>query len=144
MDAYASKASLLLNELSHHEEHKPIPEAKRFLELLNVAKRPLLVGCEMLLLKAVARLTNLNCEYNLPHRVIGGIASFTKEIFPNNNDMAGNYYELKKLLAGLALLLHKINVCLNGCMLFWKEVDGLDRFSICDEGRYLRMSKDGR
>jgi len=98
----------------------------------------------MSLLKAVARLTNLKCEYNLPHRVIDGIASIMKEICPNNNDMSSNYYEVKKLLAGLKLPHRKIDVFRNGCMLFWKEADGLDKCSICDEGRYLRMSKEGR
>jgi len=41
-----------------------------------------------------------------------------KEICPNNNDMVDNYYEIKKLLAGLELLHHKIDVYPNGCMLF--------------------------
>ena len=67
-----------------------------------------------------------------------------KEICPNNNDMAGNYYEVKKLFASLELPLRKIDVCPNGYMLFWKERDDLDRCSICDEGRYSRTSKDGR
>ena len=58
--------------------------------------------------------------------------------------MVGNYYEVKKLLAGLQLPHRKIDVCPNGCMLFWKEADGLDRCSFYDERRYLRTSKDGR
>lgn len=67
-----------------------------------------------------------------------------KEICPNNNDMMGNYYEIKKLFAGLELPHRKMDVCPNGCVLFWKEADGLDRCSICDEGRHLRTSKEGR
>jgi len=144
MDAYAPTASLLLQELPQHEEKEPILEAKRFLQLLKAVERPLYEGCVMSLLKAVARLINLKCEYNLPRRAVDGIASFMKEIFPNNNDMVGNYYEIKKLLAGLELPHRKIDVCPNGCMLFWKETEGLDRCSICDEGRYLRTSKEGR
>jgi len=135
MDAYAPTTCLLLQELLHHEEHEPIPEAKRFLKLLKAGERPLYEGCEMSLLKAVARLTNLKCEYNLPSRAVDGTTSFMKEICLNNNDMASNYYEVKKLLAGLELPHRKIDVWPNRCMLFWKEVDGLDRCSICDQGR---------
>ena len=41
-----------------------------------------------------------------------GIASFTKEIYPNNNDMTG----IKKLLVGRELPHRKIDVCLRvGC-----------------------------
>ena len=64
----------------------------------------------MSLLKAVTRLSNLKCEYNLPHRAVDGIASFMKEICPNSNDMVGNYYEIKKLLADLELPHRKIDV----------------------------------
>lgn len=67
MDAYAHTTSLLLQELPHHEQHEPIPEAKRFPELLKTPERPLYEGCEMSLLKDVARLTNLKCECNLSH-----------------------------------------------------------------------------
>ena len=133
MDAYTPASSTLLQEMLHNEEHEPIPEVKRFLELVKAADRPLYEGCEMSLLKAVARLTNVKCEYNLSHRAVDGIASFMKEICPNNNDTVGNYYEIKKLLAGLELPHYKIDVCPNGCMLFWKEVDGLHRCAFCDE-----------
>ena len=141
MDAYAPTASLLLQELSNHEEHEPIPQAKGFLELLKAVERPLYEGSEMSLLKVVARLINLKCEYNLPHQAVDGIASFMKGICPSNNDMASNYYEVKKLLADLELPHCKINVCPNGCKLFWKENDGLDRCSTCYEGRYLNRAK---
>ena len=91
--------------------------------------------------ESLALLTNLKCEYNLPHRAVDGIESFMKEIYPNKNDIVGNYYEIKKLPADLELPHCKIDVCPNGCMLFWKEADGLDRCSICDKGRYLGTRK---
>ena len=67
MDAYTPVTSLLLQEATLNTTHEPIPEAKRFLQLLQAAEKPLYEGCEMSLLKAVARLTNLKSEYNLPH-----------------------------------------------------------------------------
>jgi len=128
----------------HDGLHEPIADAKKFLQLIQAAERPLYEGCEMSLLKAVAQLANPKCEYDPPHRAVDGIVSFIKDICQNNNDMVGNYYEMKKLLAGLQLPHHKIDVCPNGCMLFWKGAEGLDRCSFCDEGRYLRTSKQGR
>ena len=67
-----------------------------------------------------------------------------KEICPDTNDMARNYYDIKKLLAGLELPHTKIDVCLNGCMLFWKDNETLDTCVVCDEVEYSGVSKDGR
>ena len=67
-----------------------------------------------------------------------------KEICPDTNDMARNYYEIKKLLASLELPQTKIDVCPNSCMLFWKDNEILYTCSVCDEGRYSRVSKGGR
>jgi len=144
MDAYAPVASVLVQYVPHNGEHEPNANAKKFLELIQTAERPLCEGCEMSLFKDVARLANLKCEYDLPHRAVDSTVSFIKDICPNNNDMVGNYYEVKKLLAGLQLPHHKIDVCPNCCMLFWKGAEGFDRCSFCDEGRYLRTSKQGR
>ena len=144
IDAYTLMTSLLLQEAMLNTTHEPIPEAKRFVQLLQAAEKPLHEGCEMSLLQAVARLTNLKSEYNLLHRVVDAIVAFTKEIWPNNNDMVGNYYEFKKLLSGLELSYRKIDVFLNGCMLFWKDAENLASCSICDEGRYMWVSKEGK
>ena len=116
---------------------------KRLLEFLK-AHRGHCEGCQLSLLKAIAQLTNLKCGYNIPHQAVDGIASFMREICPNNDNMVGNYDEVKKLLTGLELPHRKIDIYPDGCMSFWKETDGLDRFSICNVGRYLRMSKEGR
>lgn len=67
IDAYAPASSVLLQELLHNEEDEPNGKANRFLELLKAVERPLYKGCEMSLLKAIAQLTNLKCEYNLPN-----------------------------------------------------------------------------
>jgi len=54
MDAHTPASSALVQELSHNGKHEPIADAKRFLELIQAAERPLYEGCEMSLLKAVA------------------------------------------------------------------------------------------
>ena len=87
MNAYAPVTSLILQEATHQEEQESIVEAKRFLERLKAVEKPLYEGCQMSLLKAIARLTNEKCEFNLPHRAVEGIAAFMKEICPNNNEI---------------------------------------------------------
>ena len=58
MDAYAPLTTLILQEATHQEKQELNAEAKWFPELLKAAKKPLYKGCQMPLLKAIAKLTN--------------------------------------------------------------------------------------
>ena len=118
LDAYAPMASLMANEGLNEDEEEPFLEAKRFIQLVKAAEKPLYQGSDMSLLKAIARLANLKCEFNLPHKAVDGIASLMKAMCPNDNEMMANFYEIKKLLGGLELPHHKLHVSTNGCMLF--------------------------
>ena len=75
-------------------------------------------GSDTSLLKAVAQLTNLKCEFNLLYRAVDGIGSLMKAMCPNDNEMTANFYETKKLLARIELSHRKIRACPNGWMLF--------------------------
>jgi len=61
----------------------------------------------MSLLKAVARLTNLKCEFNLPLRAVDRIPLLMKEMCPNDNEMSLNFYETKRLSASLSFRIVK-------------------------------------
>jgi len=98
----------------------------------------------MSLLKVGTRLTNLKCEFDLPHLAVDGIASLMKAMCPNDNEMTTNFYETKKLLAGLELPHHKIHVYPNGCMLFWKDADDLENCSVSGAERYIKETKRGK
>ena len=65
-------------------------------------------------------------------------------MYPNDNEIIANFYETKKLLAMVELPRHKVHVCLNGCMLFWKEAEGLDKCSVCNAERYTKRIERGR
>ena len=107
LDAYAQTTSTMAGQGSSDGEEEPILNARRFIELVQVEKKPLYEGSQISFLKAVARLTNLKCEFNLLHRVVDGIALLMKEMCPNDNEMASNFYETKRLLAGLELQIVK-------------------------------------
>ena len=144
LDAYAPIASRMEDEGMNNDEEEPFVEAQKFIELVQAAEKPLYEGSDMSLLKAVARLTNLKYEFNLPHRVVDGIASLMKAMCPNDNEMTTNFYETKKLLAGLELPHYKIHVCPNGCMLFWKDAEELEKCSVCGTERYIMKTKRGK
>ena len=76
LDAYAPTNVIELG--MGNEEEDPTPEVKKFIELVKATEKPLYEGSDISLLKAVARLTNLKCEFNLPHRAIDGVASLRR------------------------------------------------------------------
>jgi len=88
-------------------------------------------------LKAVARLTNLKCEFNLAHRAIDGVASLVNAMCPNDNEMMANFNETKRLLSRLELPHHRIHVCPNGCMLFWKDAGELEKCTVYGAKRWF-------
>ena len=50
-----------------------------------------------------------------------------KAMCPNGNEITANFFETKTLLSGLELPHHRIHVCPNGCMLFWKDDGELEK-----------------
>jgi len=58
---------------------------------VQAAEKPLYEGYDMSLSKAIAWLTNLKCEFNLPRRAVDGIASLMKVMCQNDNEMTANF-----------------------------------------------------
>jgi hypothetical protein len=55
----------------------------------------------------------------------------TKQCFPQNN------YQATKLVSKLGLKARKIDCCVNGCMLYYKEDSTLTECRICRAARYV-------
>lgn len=130
-------------DMEHVVEEDPLPEQKKFFDMLAAAEKPLYDGCKMSLLSVAAKVTNIKCEYNIPHRAIDNFTSLMKDMCPEDNKMTDNFYRTRKLLDGLELPHHKIDVCVNGCMLFWKENKDLTECSFCKERRYKTLRANG-
>lgn len=65
--------SSMVGEGRIDDEDEPITGAKRFIELVQTTKKPFYEGSKMSLLKAIARLTSLKCELNLPTGLLMGL-----------------------------------------------------------------------
>ncbi|XP_021750532.1 uncharacterized protein LOC110716221 [Chenopodium quinoa] len=124
-----------------HSEEEPNEQAKHFLDLLKASEQPLYEGSSLSMLEMTARIMNLKCEYNFPHRCVDGFASLLNEAIPNNNHMADTFYEVKKIVKGLALPHEKIHACPKGCMLFRKDDAQLSICRVCGSDRYKKISK---
>ena len=76
LDAYAPTNVIELG--MGNKEKEPTPKAKKFIKLVKAVEKFLYEGSSISLVKAVARLTNLKCEFNLPHQAIDGVSLLMK------------------------------------------------------------------
>jgi hypothetical protein len=59
------------------------------------------------------------------------------EILPNDgNKVPENFYKTKKIVKALVLPVEKFHVCVNGCILFWKDAEELMNCKFCNHPRY--------
>jgi hypothetical protein len=73
----------------------------------------------------------------MSERCFNQAVQLMKEIALADHKIPDNLYDMKKLVSGLSLPVHKINVCTNGCMLYRKCVDKRRDCKFCGHARYI-------
>ncbi|XP_023632701.1 uncharacterized protein LOC111828600 [Capsella rubella] len=141
-DAFANTESAF----DQRSEEEPNPEAKMFYDILDAAKQPIYDGCKEGLskLSLAARLMSLKTDYNLSQNCMDSIAQMMQEYLPEGNHSPKSYYDIKKLMRSLGLPYHKIDVCQDNCMIFWKETEKEEYCLFCKKDRFRPKQKFGQ
>ncbi|KAG7588661.1 hypothetical protein ISN44_As07g009810 [Arabidopsis suecica] len=140
----AFHGSVPYNEYHEHENgndhvhEEPTQKAKRFYDMLAAANTPLYDGCRegQSQLSLAARFMNNKVDYNLSESCMDGWAELFTEYLPEGNQATGSYYETETLMRKLGLPYHTYDVCIDNCMLFWKEDAKLGNCKFCGKPRY--------
>ncbi|XP_057999031.1 uncharacterized protein LOC131177881 [Hevea brasiliensis] len=123
-------------------EEPPNPSAQKLYDMLQAVNQEVWPGCEShSQLSVVARMLNIKAEHHLSERCFDDICQLMKEVLPDENLMAENFYSTKKLVRALGLPVEKIHCCTNGCMLYWAEDSELTNCKFCDHPRFKRHSR---
>ncbi|XP_027187904.2 uncharacterized protein [Cicer arietinum] len=141
-----------LNREQHcpqNQEEPPNMEANQFYKMLNSAQQPLWPGCKNTTeLSASITMLGLKSKHNMSHACFDDVMKFMKESSHPENIIPSNFRETKKLVAGLGLSKIKIDCCIDGCMLYYKDDINLKECKFCNGPRYKannvhkRHSKD--
>ena len=86
-------------------------------------------------LSAVARLLAIKLQYNLSVACYDDYMELMHELLPPNSKIPNNFYRSRKLLEGLGMPYHKIDVCNKICMLYYKDNKDKDKCDICGTSR---------
>ncbi|CAK8533967.1 unnamed protein product [Lathyrus sativus] len=119
------------------EEEPPNMEAKLFYDMLNSTQQPLWPGCKNTTeLSAAIKMLSLKSKHNMSQACFDDMVKFMKESSHLENVIPSNFRETKKLVSGLGLSKIKIDCCIGGCMLYYKEDINLNECKFCNEPRY--------
>jgi hypothetical protein len=123
-------------------EEEPTSDANAFYDMLSTTKEPLHNLTHVSRLTAVARLMVIKSEHNLIGECINNLFRLFGVILPANHKMPSNLYECKSLLKGLKIPYVKIDVCVNNCMIYYKEDDQNEKCDICGESHFAVVGQD--
>ena len=101
-------------------EDIPNPTTQELYEMLKASKQEVWPGNRYghSNLSTVAKLLNLKAKHHFSERCFDDIFQLLYELLPENNVMTDSFYNTKKLMQGLGLLVEKILCCINGCMIY--------------------------
>ncbi|KAL0430658.1 UNVERIFIED_CONTAM: hypothetical protein Sradi_0691800 [Sesamum radiatum] len=92
-----------------------------FYNVVHAADQLLWNGCIQSQLGAVAELVDIKVDDHISERLYDRISQWGNKILPTGHTLPRDYYNAKKLIKDLGLLIEKIGACKNGCMLYWKD-----------------------
>lgn len=125
-----------------NEVEPPDPKTQKLYDLLRKADEPLWQGCSKLSqLSTIARLLNIKSESHMSEKTFDAMLQLFKDALPPNNKLVSNFYETKKYAADLGLPCEKIQCCINGCMLYWREDNDKTTCKFCDHPRYKQRKR---
>ncbi|XP_024010229.1 uncharacterized protein LOC112085259 [Eutrema salsugineum] len=139
-DAFQENVASYIQDGNRTEE--PNLEAQRFFDMLDAAKQPLYGGCREGIspLYSASRLMTIKMDFNLAEDCVDAIADFVKDILPEDNISPVSYYEIQKLVSGLGLPYEMIDVCIDNCMIFWRNNEHRLKYKFCHKPRYQETS----
>jgi hypothetical protein len=86
----------------------------------------------------------IKSQHNLSAKCIDNLFRLFGDVLPEAHKMPSNLYECKCLLNGLKMSYVKIDVCVNNCMIYYKQDEHKDRCDFCSEGRYVVTEPAGQ
>ncbi|XP_047333830.1 uncharacterized protein LOC124937589 isoform X1 [Impatiens glandulifera] len=125
------------NEASTSSNFNTYILSERFWKALNAAHQPIWPGNDSeSKLSATVKHLNMKSENNWSERAVNQNLDYIRSMLPKDNCMPDSYYSMKKLVEDLGLPVIRIDVCRDGCMLFWGEDIDKQSCSFCHQSRY--------
>ncbi|XP_038680928.1 uncharacterized protein LOC119981859 [Tripterygium wilfordii] len=130
----------LLQEENYNQQflpEPPNPDVQSFFDMLSAAQAPLWNRCESHSeLSVTMKLLSIKADYNIPQGCFDDVVHLMKEKMLADNSMLENFYQAKKSVSKLGLGYQRIDCCIGGCMIYYKNDANLMQCKFCGANRY--------
>ncbi|GKA24692.1 putative transposase-associated domain-containing protein [Tanacetum coccineum] len=114
-----------------------VDDLVKFQELLLDTEKPLYEGCpDFTKLSAIVKLLNLKGKYGASDKFFTELLGLIKKMLPAGNEMVEKTYQAKKVMRLIGSGYKKIHVCINNCLLYWKNDKDLTACRTCGTSRW--------
>jgi hypothetical protein len=120
-------------------EDPPTMEVEAFFKLLKASKEPLHEHTKVTLLAFITQLMAIKSKYFFSNNCYNDLMKLISDVFPKPHKLPKDMYQSKKMVFALDLKYEKIDVCLNNCMLFWKEHANKKKCLECGQSRFIEV-----
>ncbi|HET7732935.1 MAG TPA: hypothetical protein VFK73_03775 [Paludibacter sp.] len=109
----------------------------KFQQLLQDAEKPLYEGCpDFTKLSAIVELVKLKGKHGCSDTFFTELLVLVKKMLPKPNELVESTYEAKKILKLMGSGYQKIHVCINNCLIYYKEDEKLTVCRSCGTTRW--------
>ncbi|XP_013617078.1 PREDICTED: uncharacterized protein LOC106323515 [Brassica oleracea var. oleracea] len=91
-----------------------------------------------------ARVLQTKADYNMSEKCVDSVCQMLNDYLPDGNMATDSHYETEKLMRNLGLPYFTIDVCINNCMIFWKEDERWEACQFCGAERWKPRDKRRR
>ncbi|XP_076908827.1 uncharacterized protein LOC143565868 [Bidens hawaiensis] len=110
---------------------------QQFLQLLVDAEKPLYKGClDLTKLSALVQLLKLKSKHGVSHKFVDELLKLLKKMLPADNEIVNNMYEGKRMMKAMGSGYEKIHVCINDCIIYYKDYKDLEACPVCNKSRW--------
>jgi len=103
-------------------------------EMLTSTQQPLWLGCKNTSkLFVVVKMLSKKFTHNMSQACVNDVMIFFKESNQIENVIPSSFKKAKKLVVGLGLSSIKIDCCIDGCMLYYKDDNTLKECKFCEK-----------
>ncbi|CAM8940897.1 unnamed protein product [Rhodiola kirilowii] len=115
----------------------PNETAQSFYDLISASTNPAYEGCTTETeLSSHMKLLQTKADYGLSVSAYDSICDYVQSLANCENRMPTSFNHSKKIVSDLGMGYQRIDLCVNGCMIYYAESESMITCNFCEEDRY--------
>ncbi|WVZ61777.1 hypothetical protein U9M48_011596 [Paspalum notatum var. saurae] len=131
-------------EFGLNSEDPSTKEVEEFFKLLKDSEEPLHEHTKVSVLAFVTRLIAIKSKYFFSNNCFNDLLQLIRDVVPQPNKLPKDMHHCKRLTKSLGMGYEKLDMCTDGCMIFWGDHKDEKMCLNCGKGTYVEVvNEDG-